>query len=391
MANDDEGAMLDKVEIFRARRRLSSLDTRLLDDVIDVIAHDGLAPAEYLTRLFEEHQVVFVGEHAPSRQAGELFQELVPALQAAGVWCLGIEFACVDDQPLLDALMRGPRFDESLARSALFRWGLRHHFAYREYLDVLRAAWEVNQVRDEQAPMFRVIALDYDIDVDAVTDTADLRSPYAWEHLRPRGSAARHMSEVIMREFVDRGHRALILCRTQHAVTRLRRRPHHVNDVIDIETADDRVVGAANHVYAAIADRAVTVLVHQPVPADGELGDYALPADGVLDAAFARPNGPKYPVAFDVRNGVLGQLPCTTGIDGGDLSALAHGWIFLEASGNLRAPTPIGAVVDDSTLAEARRFSLDPQLRRPGSTAIDFDQAVTAAAAAAELGWTQII
>jgi len=383
--------MLDRVEHFRARRRLSGLDCRMLDEVIDVIAHDGCDPATYVANLFEEHQVVFLGEHTPSREAGLFLQELVPVLQAAGVWCLGIEFACVDDQELLDALLRAPKFDDTLARAALFRWGLRHHFAYSEYLDVLRAAWAVNQTKDPLAPMFRVVALDYDIEVDAVTDTADLRSPYAWEHLRPRGSAARHMAEVIMREFVEQGHRALILTRTQHALTRLRREPHHVYDVIDSERVDDRVVGAANLVYASIADRAATVLMHQPLPADGALGDFALAADGVLDAAFARPNGPKFPVAFDVRSGRLGQLPCTTSADGGNMSNRANGWIFLETIDRLTAPTPLHDLVEPSTIVEARRFALDPLLRSSSSTPADFEASVAAAAAAAELGWTQII
>jgi len=391
MRRRDDEAMLDRVEHFRARRRLSGLDTRLLDEVVDVIGNEGHDPAEYITSLFDEHQVVFLGEHAPSRQAGRFLQELVPELQAAGVWCLGIEFACVDDQPILDALLMAPRFDESLARSAVFRWGLRHHFAYREYLDVLRAAWEVNQNKDPMAPMFRVVALDYDIDVDAVTQSADLRSPYAWEHLRPRGSAARHMAAVVLREFVERDHRALVVTRTQHALTRLRRVPHHICDTVDCELIDGHVVGAANHVYATIADRAATVLIHQPLPADGELGDFTLVADGVLDAAFARPNGPKYPVAFNVRSGTLGHLACTTAADRGELSTWANGWVFLDSIDRLAAPTPIHDVVTDETLDEARCYSLDAALRSPESTPDDFAAAVATNAAAAELGWTQII
>ncbi len=151
------------------------------------------------------------------------------------------------------------------------------------------------------------------------------------------------------------------------------------------------VVGAANHVYAAIADRAATVLVHQPLPADGEMGDFSLAADGVLDAAFARPNGPKFPVAFDVRAGLLGQLPCLTSLDGGTLSTRATGWVFLDTVDRLAAPTPLERPVDESTLAEARRYSLDPRLRAPTSTPEDFAAAVATGAAAAELGWTQII
>lgn len=383
--------MLDRVEHYRARRRLPPLDHHLLDEVIDDIGARGAPAVDYVVGLFDEHQIVFLGEHAPSRQAGLFVQELVTALQAAGVWHLGIEFACVDDQPLLDALMHSPRFDETLARSALFRWGLRHHFAYVEYLGILEAVWQANHTRDRAAPPMRVVALDYDIDIGAVTASADLRSPYAWEHLRPRGSSARHMAEVVLHEFVATGQRALILTRTAHALTRRRRQPHHLYDAIDTEISAGRVVGAANHVYASIADRAATVLIHQALPASGDLGDFALAADGALDAAFARPNGPKYPVGFSVGNGAVGQLPCSTALDGGSLGSWAAGWVFLDTIDSLCAPTPLPDPVDEDTLDEARRWALDGALRDPGSTPYDFAAAVAASASAAELGWTQIV
>ena len=52
--------------------------------------------------------------------------------------------------------------------------------------------------------------------------------------------------------------------------------------------AAGRVVGAANHVYASIADRAATVLIHQALPASGDLGDFALAADGDIPAILPK-------------------------------------------------------------------------------------------------------
>lgn len=386
----DDAETLDRVETFRARRRLSPLDRGLLDDVIDHIGAVGSAPGDFVASMFAEHDIVFLGHQYPSQQVARMLADLVPTLHDAGVWTIGLEFACVDDQPLLDALVRAPTFDESLARSALFRWSVRHHFAFREYLDVLREVWRVNQRRDPTAPHHRLVALDYDIDVDAVTASADLRSPFAWPHLRPRGSAARHMAEVVLAEITATAGRGLILTRTPHALTRLRRRPHHQLDRIDVEVQNGRVVGAGNHVYSALADRAATVLVHEPLPSAGEHGDMAYPADGVLDAAFARRNGPKYPVAFEVGAGPLGQLRCTTAQDGADLSAWAHGWIFLDPVDAMTAPTPVTGHVDADTISEARRFTLDAHLRAATSTPADFAAALATAASMTELVWTQI-
>lgn len=391
VSSSDDEAMLATVEHFRQRRHLSSLDPSKLDLIIDEISLAGREPVEYVAAMFDRHEIVFVGHDLPSRRTGLFIQELIPSVRAAGVQLLGIEWACVDDQSLLDELVNAPQFDEGIARSALFRWGLRHHFAFVEYLDILRSVWGVNRTRDPGSPILRVVALDYDIDIDAVTDSADLLSPYAWEHLRPRGPASRHMAEVLLREFVDKGQKALVLTRTVHALTRLRRRPHSISDQIDREIVDGRVVGCGNHVYSAIADQAATVLIHQPFTAGGEHGFFTLPADGYLDAAFAHPNKPHFPIAFDVSSGPIGRLSCSTSVDGGDISQFAHGWVFLETASDLEGPTPLQGLIDDGNLAEARRWSLDPHLRSTGATITDFEAALSNAAALAELSWTQIV
>ncbi|HCJ85018.1 MAG TPA: hypothetical protein DHV80_00565 [Acidimicrobiaceae bacterium] len=384
-------AMLETIEHFRERHRLSSIDPEHLDLVIDEISLTGLEPVNYVSNLFSSHEIVFVGHNLPSRKTGLFLQQLIPAVNKAGVYLLGIEWACMDDQSLLDELVNADQFDEGIARSALFRWGLRYHFAFVEYLDILRAVWAVNRTQASGSAPFRIVALDYDIDIEAVTDNADLLSPYAWEHLRPRGPASKHMADVLLTEFVRHGHKALVLTKTGNALTRMRRRPHPTMDQIDTQIVDGKVVGCGNYVYSAIADRAATVLLHQPLTADGEHGLFTLPADGYLDAAFAHTNNPHFPVAFDVSSGSIGRLPCATSIDNGDISQLCNGWIFLERPKDVRGPTPLRGLVDETNIAEARKWSLDPMLRQPNSTIRDFDIAIQNAAAAAELSWTQIV
>jgi len=384
-------AMLETIEHFRERHRLSSIDPEHLDLVIDEISLTGLEPVNYISNLFSSHEIVFVGHNLPSRKTGLFLQQLIPAVNKAGVYLLGIEWACMDDQSLLDELVNADQFDEGIARSALFRWGLRYHFAFVEYLDILRAVWAINRTQASGSAPFRIVALDYDIDIEAVTDNADLLSPYAWEHLRPRGPASKHMADVLLTEFVRHGHKALVLTKTGNALTRMRRRPHPTMDQIDTQIVDGKVVGCGNYVYSAIADRAATVLLHQPLTADGEHGLFTLPADGYLDAAFAHTNNPHFPVAFDVSSGSIGRLPCATSIDNGDISQLCNGWIFLERPKDVRGPTPLRGLVDETNIAEARKWSLDPMLRQPNSTIRDFDIAIQNAAAAAELSWTQIV
>ena len=123
---DGDKAMLEKVKGFRARRLLAPLDQQYLDLLSEEIASTGSEPVQYVGELFSRHQIIFVGQGTPSRKTGLFFQELVPKLLAAGVKNIGIEWACVEDQTLLDALVRADFFDEDLARTALFRWGVRH-------------------------------------------------------------------------------------------------------------------------------------------------------------------------------------------------------------------------------------------------------------------------
>ncbi|HCB37130.1 MAG TPA: hypothetical protein DEP66_02690 [Acidimicrobiaceae bacterium] len=429
---------LERVALYRRRRGLAQLRADELEAVADAVATAGRDPVEYVCRLFDRHQVVFLGHHTPTRQTGLFLQRLVRELPAVGVNDVALEYFCRDDQHLLDATVGAGAgagspsdagagagnpallgFDETPAREAMLRWGLRHGFAFREYLDIVRAAWAVNRdaavaaaaaaasasaasssssvpavpaVLPGPAPAaMRLLALDYDLDFDAVTDTADLRSRHPWHHLRHRGTAARHMCDVLQAEILDTGRKALVLTRTAHALTRFRRRPHRLWDAFDTEFDGGRVVGAGNHVYAAVADRAATVLLHQPLPADGTLCDYALAADGVVDAVFAMVDGPPAPLGFDVDVGPAAGLRCSGSLDGGTLGDLARGWVYLESDQQTEGPTPLRGAVPEGAVVRASRFALDGALRRPDVTAADFDAVFSAAASVAELSWTQVL
>ncbi|WP_419842053.1 hypothetical protein [Candidatus Poriferisodalis sp.] len=384
-------ALLERIALYRNRRELPPIQRALIDELAAWLRTHGTDPHSYVSRLFERHQIVFVGHHTPTRRAGLFLQDLVAAAFGAGVRIVGIEYACVDDQARLDAVVTGAGFDEHLARDALLRWGIRHHFAYREYLDVLGAVWEVNHRYVGSGTPMRVLGLDYDLDMDAVTDTADLRTSYAWPHLRSRGPVSAHMCDVLLAEVIEPGHRALVLTRTAHAMTRAKRLPHRLWDAFDAEIVGGQVVGAGNRVYEAVADRAVTVLIHEPLPADGELGDYALVADGAVDATFALHDDLAVPLAFDTDRGPPARLGCSTSLDRVPLSGLATGWVYLEPDYQRRAPTPLAEPVPAAYVDSARRYAIDPALRDGRSTARDFAAAVSESAAAAELAWTQVL
>ncbi len=384
-------ALLERVALYRQRRELPPIQRALVDELADWLRSHGTDPLAYVCQQFERHQLVFVGHHTPTRRAGLFLQDLIAAVFRSGVNVVAIEYACVEDQARLDAVVTGQTFNEQLARDSLLRWGIRHNFAYREYLGLLNTVWEINRRYQGSGPPMRVLALDYDLDVDAVTDTADLRTSYAWPHLRNRGPASAHMCNVLLEQVIKPGHNALVLTRTAHALTRAKRLPHSVWDAIDTEIVGGQVVGAGNRLYEVVADRAVTVLIHEPFPADGQLCDYALVADGVVDATFAMNEDLEVPLAFDVDHGALARLACTTSLDQAPLGRLATGWVYLEPDYERRAPTPLPEPVPAAYVEHARRYAIDPALRDLASTPSDFAAAVSESAAAAELAWTQVL
>lgn len=98
----EDDAMFETIEHFRQRRRLPSIDHGHLASVIDEISLTGSEPIKYVANLFTHHEIVFVGHNSPSRKTGIFMQELIPAVNGAGVNLLAVEWACVDDQSLLD-------------------------------------------------------------------------------------------------------------------------------------------------------------------------------------------------------------------------------------------------------------------------------------------------
>ena len=105
--------MFETIEL-RQRRRLPSIDHGHLASVIDEIFDQRTINK---CQSFHHHEIVFVGHNSPSRRHN-FHAELIP-VNGAGANLLAVEWACVDDQSLLDELVTAQQFDEGIARSAL--------------------------------------------------------------------------------------------------------------------------------------------------------------------------------------------------------------------------------------------------------------------------------
>ena len=380
---EDNGRSIDR---WRAAQGLGPLGGTELKDWTTLVRHASSDPVSFLLDCFAHHDIVLVGEAAPSQQGVQLWQEVLPRIADRGVTHVAAGFLCTEDQHDIDDLVTARSFDEQAATEMLFRWGMRTGALYREHLSLMSLVWETNRWRDPHTPPLRLLALDARLDYESCTDAADLTTPEAWSHLRPNGSLAETAGRIVHREVVARGEKALLLVSTLHAVSRWRRPAHPRLDGVDGDVRAGAAMSIGNQVFAAVADRCVTVQMAGPFP--GRSGGTVPLADGLLDAVVAGEDGPPWPVAVDLTRSPLHTLPCRTAHGRPLVHQVAHGWIYLDPPAALTGPTPLTGILDDRHTAEARRLALPATMRRPSVTTGDLAGWVVDRAAKDQAAWT---
>jgi hypothetical protein len=347
----------------------SSVEMPKLDPGVMAAAHAylaeyGASPVEYVVAAFEDHDVVFLGEYHRIKSQVELVSTLLPAVHDAGINILATEFARRVDQPLLDQLVSGRAWNEELAREITFRnfvcWG------YREYVDILHAAWAINQDLDEGEVPFRVLALNNAPDWSVLKTPADRNNP----ELRRRvwkGQTERDWAAVVLDEVLGTGRKALVYCGIHHGFTSYRQPIYDIDAGKLRGFARDRM---GNHVYEAIGERAMTVYMHAPwVSAEGYDAPDVHPVDGAIDVIMQAAQQGAYPVAFDTEGTPFGNLRASTsfyryGYPNFTLADFCDGYIYLEPFRRMEGVTPIPHFINDSNLAIAQAQCPNPAFRQ---------------------------
>ncbi len=274
----------------------------LAADVRDTLAaylkENGLPPEEYIASKFEDHDIVFVGEHHFVKHDAELIRDLIPVLYRRGVTDLGIEFGCYELQAEADALVTAPEYDEGRARWLMYQWG--SYWPYVQYLALYRAAWELNRSLPAGAPKFRIIGLDYRPRWELLEERM---TPRKWRKVFFRGGRDRHMADVVLAEFVRKGRKALVYAGQYHASTRFAWPVYNFTrkKVVGFEA---QTMGQL--VYRKIRGRAFNICLHYPWETIDGPKSYDYPVGGAVDALM-RGSGPKR-VGFDVAGSPFGRL-----------------------------------------------------------------------------------
>ena len=266
------------------------------------------SPEDYVLSAFTAHDIVFLGEFFKIKQNVQLVQGLIPRLYAAGVRNLGIEYALSDDQKDIDALVTAPAWEEAKARAITFDWLVT--WGYQEYIDLYKAAWQLNHGLPADARPFRVVGLNVRQFWEYLKSNTDLGDPRIVARIFAQGVPDAHMAEVIGREFLQKGEKALVYCGTQHIFTRYRSREYEKN-AAQMKLSENR--RAATIIFEKIGARAFCISLHAPWPDRKQRNGLAYPAEGVIDALItALPPG-KRNAGWDTSGTPLGAIPVRTG------------------------------------------------------------------------------
>ena len=326
-----------------------------LDPIVEFAASSRRSPADYVLACFDRHDIVFLGEFYKIRQNVQLVATLVPRLAAAGIRSLAVEYALSDSQADIDALLAAPSWQEARARAILIDWI--PTWGYQEYIDIFRAAWEVNRGLLGGAPRFRIVGLNVRQNWELLKTDRDARDPATVRRILAFGIPDAHMAEVILRELAADGGKSLVFCGTQHAFTRFRSREYE-KSASEMKLSETRRAG--NIVFDRIGGRAFTVLLHAPWPDRSARGGLAWPAGGLIDALIEKLPADGREAGWDTAGTPIGAVAVTSasylsGYRSLALSDLCDGYVIQGPLADYRAVTPIADFVPADKAEQAVR------------------------------------
>lgn len=335
---------------------LPVLDPRLQSELSGYLEKNFKTPEEYVLSKFKDHEIVFIGEYHRIQHDVLLIQHLIPLLYKAGIYNLGIEFGIHRDQDRVDKLITAPTYDEQAAREIMFDEA--SYWGYKEYMDIYRAAWEVNHKLPPSAPRFRVVNLNAVSDWSFVKTQKDRENPEVMKKVWPEGDGDTVMAETIIHEFVEKGRKALIYSGIHHAFTRYKQPIYYQGKFVRF--VEDRM---GNRVYQRLGDQVFTIYLHAPWP-DKNYEQELYPVGGVIDALLAKENKLR-PVGFDLAGTPFGELPgpgsiYEEGYNPFTLKLYADGYIFTKPISQYQ-----GVAVDEKFITEANYKRALEQIPNP--------------------------
>ncbi|MDH3190265.1 MAG: hypothetical protein OEM39_06455 [Acidimicrobiia bacterium] len=323
---------------------------------IPAVLHDDLSgylqshrqdPSDYLLGKFEEHDIVLLGEFHRVKHEVEFVRDLIPRLWENGIHNLGIEFGSYDLQELSDSIVSAEQYDPDAAREMMFRWD--PNWGYVEYLELYRAAWEVNSKLEPGQPRFRIINLDYAPDYTVLQENM---TPDLWRQVWHKGDRDRYMADVVKEAVLDKHEKALVYCGRNHSFSKYKQ-PIFDQNTQKVSTYSDWRLG--NLLRHEIGDKVMTVLFHSPWN-DASSSRKNYPLGGAIDRVML--SSDNQPAGFDTHGTPFGGLTdklsdYSRGYPELTLADVCDGYLFVKPITEFKGCTVDPQIVTSSNFKEA--------------------------------------
>ena len=182
-----------------------------VDQLVEHINKNGQPPIEYVVQKFESADIVLLGEIHLVRETCEFVASLIEPLNKAGVKRLGFEFIPTRLNDRLKTIVTAKEYDEE-GVIQIFRLGASPTWGYREYMDIVRAAWKANQQLGEDEPPFLIIGIDSD------WKQVELFEASERERFRIIMDREKNMTDVIRKVAIEDKQKTLVYIGHAHTV-----------------------------------------------------------------------------------------------------------------------------------------------------------------------------
>lgn len=313
----------------------------------------NLIPSDSLIiKEFGESDIVFLGESHRKKQHASFVNNLLPTLYQHGIRIIFSEFANYSDTRLIDSILTAPNYDEQLARKIIHASGW--DWAYKEYVDLYKAAWNLNNgLNDNQKPL-RIIGLQPDINYSAITSEQDWDSPQKRQEYWNETDSTSWLA-IIEKESLSKNQKALVYCGRHHAFSKF----HH-----PIVIKGEFVRFENNREGTQLLNRhgknVSTVLLHSFWSDTSNVFPTAIiPFNGVLDSIYYNNSNKNKAYGFQTNDSKLGNLIDSTslysiGRDTVRLKDICDGYIVLNPVCDLSIVSLIPDFIDESNFENSK-------------------------------------
>ena len=322
---------------------------------VTYLAQHGKSPIEYVLDKFKDHDVVILGEMHEVKENLELIRDLIePLYHKAGVKCFAMEILKSKNTVLANQLVMSKEYDQQLALR-LFRDASWPTWGFKEYMDIVKEVWKLNNKLPPHAEKFKIITLHTDRDAyDRLCGSKNKSSNEL--------PGDEHMAGILVREVLEKGEKALVQIGYNHSFTRYKQPRVKNGKLVDEWPRFGYIL------YEKYGDRLFQICLHLWQP---KLTKSSEPSALVRFMEHVLKLNGNQPVGFDIENSLFAFLRDRDNYyfayqNDVAFSDIAQGYIFLKSTKRLGGITWVKSFIDDSNFEKAKAVSLKRGWIKPG-------------------------